>query len=485
MSLIRLSLCIPLFLSIVPSAVAESVRSPNGSLQLVFTLLDGGRPSYSLRREGAFVLEEGILGLQLREGAGLADSFSVARVETTTIDETWETVWGEQRWIRNNCNELTVELMRSGDKKQRVLLRFRVFNDGIGFRYEFPQQPGLDYFTVTDELTEFNLAADHTTFWMPGDYDTNEYQYTTSRLSAIDARSGKTASEIYARSAIGPEAVQTPLMMKTEGGLYVNIHEAALVDYPAMNLVVDRTTFNLRAHLVPDASGNKAYMQTPCHTPWRTVIVSDKPEDILSSKLILNLNAPSKIGATDWIRPIKYVGIWWELHVGKSTWNYADAGNVKLDETDWKTLTPNGRHGATTKRTKRYIDFAAEHGFGGVLVEGWNVGWEDWFGKWKEEVFDFVTPYPDFDVVALQEYASSKNVKLIMHHETSASVTNYERRMDEAFRFMKDHGYDAVKTGYVGKIIPRGEYHDGQWMVNHYVRVAEKAASYKIMVDAR
>jgi hypothetical protein len=273
-------------------------------------------------------------------------------------------------------------------------------------------------------------------------------------------------------------------MMKTGTGLYINIHEAALVDYPAMNLIIDKKTLSFRTELVPDAFGNKAYLQTPCYTPWRTIIVSDRAEEILTSRMILNLNEPSKIENTGWIRPMKYVGIWWELHIGKSTWNYADVGNVKLDETDWKALRPNGRHGATTERTKRYIDFASEHGFDGVLVEGWNVGWEDWFGKWKEEVFDFVTPYPDFDVNVLQEHAAEKNVKLIMHHETSSSVTNYERRMDEAFRFMKDHGYDAVKTGYVGRIIPRGEFHDGQWMVNHYVRVAEKAASYEIMVNA-
>ena len=390
----------------------------------------------------------------------------------------------EQRRIRNRCNELLIGLLQEGENARRVLIRFRLFNDGLGFRYEFPAQSGLGYFTVTGEMTEFNLAGDHTAFWMPGDYDTNEYQYTASRLSAIDAVSGKTASEIYARSAIGPDAVQTPLMMKSDDGLYINIHEAALVNYPAMNLVIDKPTFTFRCHLVPDAFGNKAYLQSPCRTPWRTIIASEKPEDILASRLILNLNEPSTIPDPGWIKPMKYVGIWWELHVGKSTWNYADMGNVKLDGTDWASLPPSGRHGATTERTKRYLDFAAEHGFDGVLVEGWNIGWEDWFGKWKEEVFDFVTPYPDFDVVALQEYAASKNVKLIMHHETSASVTNYERRMDEAFRFMKDHGYDAVKTGYVGRIIPRGEFHDGQWMVDHYVRVARKAASYEIMVDA-
>ncbi|MEX0736118.1 MAG: glycoside hydrolase family 97 catalytic domain-containing protein, partial [Bacteroidota bacterium] len=357
------------------------------------------------------------------------------------------------------------------------------FDDGVGFRYEFPRQDPLKYFVVSEELTEFALTGDHTAFWIPGDYDTNEYQYTTSPLSKIDATTGKAADEIYAKTAIGRNAVQTPLMMKTGDGLYINIHEAALVDYPAMNLIVNQQTFGLSTHLVPDAAGNKAYLQTPAKTPWRTIVVSDKAADVLTSKLILNLNEPSKISDVSWIKPQKYVGIWWELHVGAASWNYADIDNLRLTETDWKSLTPNGRHGATTSRVKRYIDFAATHGFSSVLVEGWNIGWEDWFGKWKEEVFDFVTPYPDFDVAGLQKYAEQRGVKLLMHHETSSSVTNYERRMDEAYRFMKTHGYDAVKTGYVGKIIPRGEHHDGQWMINHYVRVAERTAQNKIMVN--
>jgi hypothetical protein len=364
-----------------------------------------------------------------------------------------------------------------------MVVRFRLFDDGLGFRYEFPRQEPLKYFVVSEERTEFALTGDHTAFWIPGDYDTNEYSYTTSPLSKVDATTGKAADEIFAKTAIGRNAVQTPLMMKTSDGLYVNIHEAALVDYPAMNLIVDQQTFRLSTHLVPDAAGNKAYLQTPAKTPWRTIVVSDKAPDILASKLILNLNEPTTISDVSWIKPQKYVGVWWELHVGVSSWNYADIDNLRLTETDWKSLTPNGHHGATTSRVKRYIDFAATHGFTSVLVEGWNIGWEDWFGKWKEEVFDFVTPYPDFDVTDLQSYAEQKGVKLLMHHETSSSVTNYERRMDEAYRFMKTHGYDAVKTGYVGKIIPRGEHHDGQWMINHYVRVAEKTAQYKIMVN--
>jgi hypothetical protein len=466
------------------SRAQVSLQSPDGVLHMEFSLAANGQPQYELSFGSRKVLERGRLGIAIREDEGLIAGFRIARTETRIIDDTWEPVWGEVTRIRNHCNELSVELIQAGGKERRMVLRFRLFNDGLGFRYEFPDQAALQYFIVSDELTEFNLTGDHTAFWIPGDYDTNEYRYFTTKLREIDATKGKRSDEIFLKSFIGPDAVQTPLMMKSDDGLYINIHEAALVNYPAMNLVLDKSTFGFTTHLVPDPVGNKAYLQTPCHTPWRTVIVSDHAEDILSSKAILNLNEPSTLANTDWIRPMKYVGIWWELHVGKTSWNYADTGNVRLDGTDWAALRPNGRHGATTSRTKRYIDFAAEHGFDGVLVEGWNIGWEDWFGKWKEEVFDFVTPYPDFDVDELHSYASSRGVKLIMHHETSSSVSNYERRMDDAFRFMKEHGYDAVKTGYVGRIIPRGEFHDGQWMVNHYVRVAEKAAAYRIMVNA-
>jgi len=465
------------------SATAQTISSPNGRLVMTFSLTEG-TPKYHLVHDGIAVLEPGSLGIRLRNQPSLDSGFTVTNANTAVIDEYWEPVWGEVSRIGNHCSELEVELTQAGERERRMILRFRLFDDGLGFRYEFPRQDALDHFTVIDELSEFNLTGDHVAFWMPGDYDTNEYQYTTSRLSEVDASIGRKAGEIFARTVIGSNVVQTPLMMKSDEGLYINIHEAALVNYPAMNLEIDRKSFGLLSHLVPDAAGNKAYLQTPASTPWRTIIVSDRAEDILASNIILNLNEPSRIEDPSWIAPMKYVGIWWELHIGKASWNYADLNSVTLTGTNWNELEPNGRHGATTERTKRYIDFAAEHGFDGVLVEGWNIGWEDWFGKWKEEVFDFVTPYPDFDVSEIRRYAESKGVKMIMHHETSASVTNYERRIDDAFRFMKDNGYDVVKTGYVGRIIPRGEFHDGQWMINHYVRVAQKAASYEIMVNA-
>jgi hypothetical protein len=473
----------------VNTAFAQSIESPDKKLSLAFALTATGEPTYQLSFNGRAVVKKSRLGIELKDQPALTKGFTMAKTDTSQADETWEPVWGETRRIRNHYNELAVTLRQpsSPSPGERTLtLRFRLFNDGLGFRYEIPAQDGLKYFIVSDEKTEFNLTGDHKAFWIPGDYDTNEYTYSTTKLSEVDASRGKLATEISVRSLISPNAVQTPLMMKTSEGLYINIHEAALINYPAMNLMLDKQTYTLSSHLVPDAVGNKAYLQTPSKTPWRTVVVSDRAADILTSKLILNLNEPSKIrDAGAWVKPQKYVGIWWEMHVGKATWNYsADAGNINLAETDWKSLKPSGKHGATTENTKRYIDFAARHGFDGVLVEGWNVGWEDWFGNWKDEVFDFMTPYPDYDVVALQKYAADKGVKLVMHHETSASVSNYERRMDEAYRYMKQHGYDTVKTGYVGRIIPRGEHHDGQWMVNHYVRVAEKTAQYKIMLDA-
>ncbi|MHC1738917.1 MAG: glycoside hydrolase family 97 protein [Ignavibacteriaceae bacterium] len=461
---------------------AQTIKSPDGRLSLTFSLTGIGEPTYTLFFNNSIVVSTSKLGINLKDQPNLAEGFTVLDTKIKLEDETWEPVWGEVKTIRNNCNELEVTLRQTDNRK--LVLRFRLFNDGLGFRYEFPLQDNLKYFTVADELTEFNLTGDHKTFWIPGDYDTNEYFYTTSNLSEVDATYGVTINEISTKSVIGKNFVQTPLMMKSKDNLYINIHEAGLINYPAMNLGINQTTFSLKATLVPDVLGNKAYLQTPCHTPYRTILVSDKATDILASKTILNLNDPSVIANTDWIKPIKYIGIWWELHVGKSYWNYADVNNVKLDLTDWKSLTPTGKHGATTQRTKYYIDFAAEHGFDAVLVEGWNIGWEDWFGQWKEDVFDFVTPYPDFDVAELQKYAENKKVKLIMHHETSASATNYERRMDEAYRFMKKFGYDAVKTGYVGRIIPRGEHHDGQWMVNHYLHTAKKTAEYQIMLNA-
>lgn len=463
---------------------AQTINSPNNILTFTFSLNEEGVPTYQLIRGKQFVLKESKLGIELKDRPSFDNGFSIVQIDSSLVDESWNPVWGEVKTIRNNYKELVVTLKQEKVNNRKLVLRFRLFDDGLGFRYEFPAQDNLSYFTVMNENTEFNLAEDHLAFWIPGDYDTNEYPYTTSHLSKVDALFGKNVWEISTRTVIAKNAVQTPLMMKTNEGLYINIHEAALIDYPAMHLIIEQQKFILTSHLVPDAVGNKAYLQTPCHTPWRTIIVSDKATDILASKIILNLNEPSKIEDISWIKPMKYIGIWWELHVGKSSWNYTDAFNVKLKNFDWTKVKPNGRHGATTERTKYYIDFASQNGFDGVLVEGWNVGWEDWFGQWKEEVFDFVTPYPDFNVEELQKYAAEKGVKLIMHHETSASVTNYERRMDEAYKFMKEHNYDAVKTGYVGRIIPRGEFHDGQWMVNHYVRVAEKTAQYKIMVDA-
>lgn len=471
-------------LGVAVSLNAQTIQSPNKKLSLTFSLSQNGEPVYQLNFWKKPVILPSTLGIEVKEQTSFLDRFIIAKVESSLVDETWNPVWGEVKTIRNNYRELKVTLTQQLTKPRTLVLTFRLFDEGLAFRYEFPQQEFLTYFIVTNEKTEFALAGNHKAFWIPGDFDTNEYEYHETLLSDVDATAGMSSTEIATRTVIGKNFVQTPLMMKSADGLYINIFEAALVNYPAMCVEIDKKHFTLTSVLAPDAVGNKAYLQTPAKTPWRTIIVSNKATDVLESKMILNLNEPSKIADVSWIKPQKYIGIWWELHVGKSSWNYSDTNNVQLTTTDWSKLKPNGRHGATTERTKYYIDFAAKHGFDGVLVEGWNVGWEDWFGQWKEEVFDFVTPYPDFDVDALQQYAAEKGVKLIMHHETSASVTNYERRMDEAFRFMKEHGYNTVKTGYVGKIIPRGEFHDGQWMVNHYIRVAEKAARYQIMVDA-
>jgi len=465
------------------NALAQDMQSPNGKLKLSFALTSDGQPTYELSFAGKTIVKQSRLGVELKNAPGFSKGFAIVKTDRTEKDETWQPVWGEVRQIRNQYKELAVTLAQASVNNRQMILRFRLFDDGLGFRYEFPDQPNLKYFIVTDETTEFNLTGDHKTFWIPGDYDTNEYPYFTSKLSEVDATKGDAYTDIAVRTIFAPNGVQTPLMMKTADGLYLNIHEAALVDYPAMNLVVNKQTFSLVSQLVPDSLGNKAYLQSTAKTPWRTIIVSDKAADILTSKLILNLNEPSKLQDVSWIRPQKYVGIWWGMHIGKYTWSYAEVANIKLAETDWSKMKPSGLHGATTENTKRYIDFAAKHGFDGVLVEGWNVGWEDWFGAWKEEVFDFVTPYPDYNVEELQAYAAAKGVKLIMHHETSSSVTNYERWMDEAYRFMKQHGYDTVKTGYVGRIIPRGEHHDGQWMINHYVRVAEQTAQNKIMIN--
>ncbi len=456
----------------------ETVSSPDGNIRLRIVTVGanatGDKLAYEIDYKSNGVISTSQLGFVLKEPAARLEYFTVTGKEQNTVNETWQPVWGEVREIRNNYNQLRLKL--KGEKGILVELILRVFNDGVGFRYAFPVQPNLNHFIIADELTQFALTGDHKAFWIPGDYDTNEYGYYTSKLSGVDASGGGFAQEIHAKTSFDKNAVQTPLMMKSEKGLYINIHEAALVNYPAMNLVVDKTTFTLDAHLVPDAVGNKAYLQAPAVTPWRTIVISDKATEILASKLVLNLNEPSRITDVSWIKPQKMVGVWWEMHVGKSSWDFS-GGQVGSQQS---SKVP---HGANTPNVKRYIDFAAKHGIEGVLVEGWNTGWEDWFGQWKEDVFDFVTPYPDFDVKELQQYAASKGVKLIMHHETSASVTNYERWMDTAYRFMNRFGYAAVKTGYVGRIIPRGEHHDGQWMVRHYERVMQKTAAYKIMVD--
>ena len=462
---------------------SQEITSPDNKLKLTIKLSENGELFYNLMIEGLQVIKDSKLGIDLLYQADLIQGFEITDINNSAFSEEWKPVWGEVDKILNNYNQMQLTLNQQKEKRT-IVITFRVFNDGIGFRYEFPKQENLNYFTVLEENTEFNLTGDHKTFWIPGDYDSQEYVYTTSLLSEINSNIGNTVDEIIVKSIPGNNIVQTPLMLKSKEGLYINIHEAALLNYPVMYLTIDKDNFGLKAHLCQDALNNKAYMQTPCTTPWRTIIVSNKAEDILSSKIILNLNEPTKFEDVSWIKPIKYIGIWWGMHVGTMSWNYSNHNNAKLEDIDWKSLTPNGVHGATTENTKRYIDFAARHGFDAVLVEGWNVGWEDWFGKLKEQVLDFVTPYPDFDVIELQNYAESKNVELIMHHETSGYVTNYERRLDDAFTFMKDHGYNSVKTGYVGKIIPHGEHHDGQWMVNHFTRVLEKAEKYKICVNS-
>lgn len=475
---------VAILLFVTLNGYGQVITSPQKKLTLRFQLTEKGEPSYQLSIGNKKVTEPSLMGLELKDQPTLAEGFAITSIDTTTVNEKWNPVWGEVSEIVNNYSELTANLQQTATGRV-MIIRFRLFDDGVGFRYEFPAQAKLSYFTVTGERTQYNMTGNHKSFWIPGDYDTNEYPYTTSALSEVDAVTvSKKYNEIGTRSPIGKNYVQTPFMMNSADGLYINIHEAALLNYPAMYLKVNQDNFSLSTELAPDAFGNKAYLQTPCNSPWRTLLVSYKAADLLMSKTILNLNEPSVIKETSWIKPQKFVGIWWGMHMGTATWNYADQGNIILKNTDWSKLKPNGKHGATTQHTKRYIDFAAAQGLDGVLIEGWNVGWEDWAGNWKEEVFDFVTPYPDFNVNELQAYAKEKGVKLIMHHETSSSVTNYERRIDQAIRFMKDHGYDAVKTGYVGRIIPRGEFHDGQWMVNHFTRVAEKFAANKIMVDA-
>lgn len=474
-----------LFSIITASAFAQEVYSPDKNVQLRFSLNTEGVPVYQMSFKNKVVIESSRLGFKIKEdGQDLNDGFSIISSETSSFDETWKPIWGEESMIRNNYNELVITLNQN--KTQRVMaIRFRVFNDGVGFRYEFPEQPNLGHFVIEKELTQFAMTNDHTAFWIPGDYDTQEYDYVESRLSEIRGLMASAITSNLSQTSFSPTGVQTSLLLRTDDGLYINLHEAALIDYSAMHLELDDKNYIFNAWLTPDVQGDGPYMIAPAVTPWRTVIVSDDAKDILASRMTYNLNEPCKIEDTSWIKPIKYVGVWWEMITGKSSWAYTDdLKAVKLGITDYTKTKPNGKHGANTPHVKELIDFASEHGFDGVLVEGWNIGWEDWFGNSKDYVFDFMTPYPDFDLIGIKNYAKEKGVEMIMHHETSASVRNYERHLDQAYQFMKDLGYNSVKSGYVGDILPRGENHYSQWMVNHYQYALEKAADYKIMVNA-
>ena len=463
---------------------ASEVTSPSGEMKLTFTLRDS-KPYYSVSFRGKPVIKPSRLGYELHNAESLLEGFTQTGEKTSTFDETWTPVWGENKTIRNHYKELLVNLIQ--EKTGRVMnLRFRVYDEGVGLRYEFPQEGSkLNYFVVKEECTEFALTGDHIAWWIPGDYDTQEYEYSRSRLSEIRPLFKKKVTDNASQTSFSETGVQTSLQLKTDDGLYINLHEAALVNYPAMHLNLDDKNMVFRSWLTPDAQGIKGYLQTPCQSPWRTIMITDDARKVLSSHLILNLNEPCKIKDTSWIHPTKYVGVWWEMISGKGDWAYTSQfPSVKLGLTDYAKAKPSGRHSANNENVRRYIDFAAQHGFGGVLVEGWNIGWEDWFGNSKEYVFDFQTPYPDFDIKALNEYAHSKGVKLIMHHETSSSIMNYEKHMDQAYQLMKDYGYDAVKSGYVGNLIPRGEHHYSQIAINHYQHAIERAADYKIMVNA-
>ena len=475
-------------------AAAQTVTSPNGKVKLTFSLTGNGVPTYELTFKDKSVIKPSRLGLELAKDrhasremkeTDLMDGFKITDTKTSAFDETWKPVWGETATIRNQYNELEVDLNQPATHR-KIIIRFRVYDDGMGLRYEFPQQEALNYFLIKEEHTQFAMAGDHTAWWLPGDYDTQEQETQESKLSEIRGRFHDAVNWSNSSVAVfSPTGVQTALQMKTADGLYINIHEAACIDYATMHLNLDDKNFVFESWLTPDATGLKGCMQTPCQTPWRTVIVSDDARDMLSSNLILNLNEPCKIEDTGWIHPTKYCGVWWEMIVGKSSWNYTDEyPSVKLDRVDWTKAKPNGRHGATTANVKKYIDFAAANGIDQVLVEGWNVGWEDWANHWKRDVFDFVTPYPDFDLKYLNEYAHSKGVKLMMHHETSSSVGNYERHLENAFKLMNQYGYDAVKGGYVGDIIPRGDHHFSQSMNEHYLYVVKEAAKHRIMVNA-
>lgn len=495
-------ICLAALLTGAVAAAQETLLSPNGALTLRFEVSEGGVPTYSLGYKGRPAVLPSRMGLELRGDAptlefgaeieksgygdpvSLYDGFEQTDVSRSEFDETWSPVWGERSEIRNRYNEMAVTL-RQPVSGRSMIIRFRLYDEGVGFRYEFPQQEALAYFTIREERSEFAMTGDHTAFWIPGDYDTQEYDYTESRLSQIRSLMQQAITPNSSQTPFSPTGVQTALQLKTDDGLYINIHEAALVDYSCMHLDLDDERFVFTSHLTPDAQGWKGYMQTPCHTPWRTVTVSDDARDILASNLILNLNEPCALEDTSWIEPVKYMGVWWEMITGKSDWAYTrDVPSVQLGVTDYAATRPSGRHGASTGNVMRYIDFAAANGFDQLLVEGWNVGWEDWFGHTKDYVFDFVTPYPDFDIEALTDYARGKGIRLMMHHETSASARNYERHMEAAYALMNKYGYNAVKSGYVGDILPRGEHHYGQWMNNHYLYAVKKAAEHHIMVNA-
>ena len=464
---------------------AQEFLSPNGTFKMSFSLENDGTPMYQLFFKNKEVIKKSKLGLELqKDKKSLLNDFKVIDTKESTFNETWQTVWGEETQIRNQYNELAVKL-KQNETDREIIVRFRLFNEGLGFRYEFPQQKNLIYFVIKEERTEFAMTGNHTAFWIPGDYDTQEYDYTESKLSEIRGLFKSAVTENASQKQFSETGVQTSLMMKSADGLYINIHEAALINYSCMHLNLDDATFVFQSHLTPDAQGNKGHIQAPSVSPWRTIIVSNDAREVLASRMTLNLNEPCKIENTSWIKPVKYVGVWWEMITGKSSWAYTDdLPSVQLGVTDYSKVKQSQKHAATTKHVKDYIDFAALHGFDAVLVEGWNEGWEDWFGKEKEYVFDFISAYPDFDVKGIHDYAKSKGIKMIMHHETSGATRNYERHLDKAFQFMKDNGYDAVKTGYVGNILPLGEHHYSQSILNHYQYVTEKAVDYKIMINA-
>ena len=464
--------------------MAQQQSSPDGSVMLSFSLKSDGTPSYKVTYKNKPVINESTLGFTLKKADPLTNNFKVVDTKKSTFKETWKPVWGEESEILNHYNELLVSLEQNNTNR-KMNIRFRVYNEGVGFRYEFPSQKELTYFVVEEELSQFAMTGDHTAWWIPGDYDTQEYDYMESKLSEIRGLMKEAVTENVSQFAFSPTGVQTSLMMKTKDGLYINLHEAALVDYSLMNLNLDDKTFIFQSWLTPDAKGDKGYLMAPCHSPWRTIMVSDDARKILASRLILNLNEPCAIADTSWIKPVKYVGVWWEMITGKNSWSYTnDLPTIDLNTVDYSKTKPNGTHGANNEEVRKYIDFAAKHGFDQVLVEGWNIGWEDWFGNKKDYVFDFLTPYPDFDLKALNEYAHSKGVKLMMHHETSGSTRNYERHMKAAYELMNKYGYNSVKSGYVGDILPVGEHHYSQSTINHYLYAIKEAAKHKIMVNA-